>query len=238
MWHDVECADFAADLGVWRALAGRAGGPGVLELGCGTGRVALDLAARGHDVTGLDADPALVGALGRRARRSGLPVRLEVGDARSFQLGRSFGVVVLPMQVVQLLGGRSGRHAMLESARRHLAPGGILAAALADPFEGLDAGRDLPPLPDIREQDGWVFSSAPLAARVEGSGVAIHRHRQAVSPDGELHESFYTVRLDALTAGQLAQEGRDAGYRALPELRAPATAAYVGSTIVVLEAPA
>ena len=79
VWHDVECAGYAADLPTWRALAEEAGGPGVLDLGCGTGRVAIDLAARGHDVTALDADPELVeqhGVAIERGHRE--PVRRQV----------------------------------------------------------------------------------------------------------------------------------------------------------------
>ena len=52
IWHDLECGGYVEDLPLWRELAGD--GP-VLDLGCGTGRVALDLAARGVPVVGLDA---------------------------------------------------------------------------------------------------------------------------------------------------------------------------------------
>ena len=51
IWHDVECGAYAADLPLWRELAAGRSGP-VLEIGCGTGRVALDLARDGHAVTG------------------------------------------------------------------------------------------------------------------------------------------------------------------------------------------
>ena len=47
VWHEVECGGYAADLPVWERLADAAGGA-VLELGCGTGRVALRLASRGN----------------------------------------------------------------------------------------------------------------------------------------------------------------------------------------------
>ena len=67
IWHDVECASYEADLPLWRDLAKAAGGP-VLDIGSGTGRVALDLAGRGHDVAAVDADSALIGALAERAR--------------------------------------------------------------------------------------------------------------------------------------------------------------------------
>jgi SAM-dependent methyltransferase len=234
VWHDVECASYAADLGLWRALADDAAGE-LLDIGCGTGRVALDLAALGHEVTGLDSDPALVAALSGRARERGLRVRTAVADARSFELGRKFTLVIAPMQVVQLLGGASGRAAMLGCAHAHLEPGGVFAAALADPFEDLPADESLPPLPDVREEAGWVFSSTPIAMRPEGNGTAIDRLRQAVSPEGELNESMATIVLDRLTPEQLEDEARGS-FRVLPRRAVPETDGYVGSTVVVLEA--
>ena len=85
VWHDVECAAYTADLDLWRSLAADAGGP-ILDLGCGTGRVALDLAERGFDVTGVDSDPELVEALRARARDRGLRADGVVADARSLDL--------------------------------------------------------------------------------------------------------------------------------------------------------
>ena len=72
-WHDVECASYSADLPLWGELAEEHGGP-VLDLGCGTGRVALDLARRGHDLTALDSDAELVRELAARARGLALKV--------------------------------------------------------------------------------------------------------------------------------------------------------------------
>jgi SAM-dependent methyltransferase len=233
----VECAGYAADLDVWRELAERTGGPGVLDLGAGTGRVALDLAARGHAVTALDADPDLMRALAARARARGLIVATVVADARSFALGRRFGLVVLPMQVVQLLGGPDGRRAMLRRGLAHLEPGGLLAAALADPWEGIDPEHALPPLPDMGEADGWVVSSAPVAVRAAPGAVLIDRVRQAVSPRGDLFEALTTIRLDALTRQELEDEAAALGYRVRAARHVPETEAYVGSTVVVLEAP-
>jgi SAM-dependent methyltransferase len=235
VWHDVECASYTADLDVWRELAEAAGGP-VLDIGCGTGRVALDLAEHGHDVTGVDSDPALVRELAARARERGLRVHAVAGDARALALGARFSLAIAPMQVVQLLGGTAGRAAMLDSVRLHLHRGAVLAVALADPFEGLPGDDVAPPLPDVRQEGGWIYSSMPVAVRDEGSGTAIDRLRQTVSPAGELSESMITITLDRVSAAELEEEARAAGFGVLARRSVPPTEDYVGSTVVVLEA--
>jgi SAM-dependent methyltransferase len=237
IWHDVECAAYEADLSTWRELAAAARGP-ILELGCGTGRVALRLAADGFDVTGLDADPELIDALRARSHRRGLNVAAVVADARSFALERTFSLVLAPMQVVQLLAGRRGRSEMLSRAYAHLRGGGILAIAAADPFEAVDDPESArPPLPDILETDGWVYSSTPVALRTAGGAVVIERLRSVVSPSGELTESLATISLDSCTADEIEAEGEAAGFAKRPRRSVDATRDYVGSTVIVLERP-
>lgn len=235
-WHDVECASYAADLPLWRELAAERGGP-VLDVGCGSGRVALDLAARGHEVVGVDSDPALVAALTARAAEAGLPARAVAADARALALEGRFPLAIAPMQVVQLLGGATGRAAMLAAVAHHLTPGGLLVIALADPFDAVPAGESQPPLPDILESDGWVLSSTPVAVRDEGDAVEIDRLRQAVSPGGELTEELATIVLDSCAPGTLEDEARAAGLTVAGRREVPSTADYVGSTVVLLEVP-
>ena len=80
-WHDLECGGYAVDLGLWRELAAAADGP-VLDVGAGTGRVALDLARHGVRVTALDVDGALLAELAARAGAEGLDVPVLEADAR------------------------------------------------------------------------------------------------------------------------------------------------------------
>jgi SAM-dependent methyltransferase len=130
VWHDVECGAYAEDLPLWRDLAMVHGGP-ILDVGAGTGRVTLHLAGQGHTVVALDRSADLLAAL--RARASGLAVETVVADARDVDLaGRRFGLILVPMQTIQLLGGADGRAAFLRCARPALAPSGLLAIAIAD----------------------------------------------------------------------------------------------------------
>jgi hypothetical protein len=199
--------------------------------------VALDLGAAGFEITALDADADLVDELARRARERELRIDTIAADARSFALERRFGLVIAPMQVVQLLGGPAGRRDMLGRVRDHLEPGAMFAAALADPFEAITPEQALPPLPDVRELDGWVLSSQPLAVRVETEGVAIDRLRQSVSPSGDLTEEMATIHLDWVSANELEHEAVAAGLRPAGREQVPETPDHVGSTVVLLEAP-
>lgn len=177
VWHDVECGRYAADLGLWRELAARERGP-VLDVGAGTGRVTLDLARAGHRVTALDVEPQLLGAL--RDRAGELPVTTVVADARDFDLGERFGLVIVPMQTVQLLDDRAG---FLAAARRHLAPGGLLAIAITAAMEDFGELEELPE-PDRGAVEQWRFASQPTAVRALPAATRIERVRRTFSPDG------------------------------------------------------
>jgi len=239
VWHDVECGSYAADLQLWEQLADGAEGP-VLELGCGTGRVALQLARRGHRVTGIDSDAALVGELRQRAGDETLPVRAEQADAATFSLGGCFALILAPMQLIQLLPHDRARDECLRTAAAHLEPGGALALAIVEETKtGPDAQigpPPFPPVPDVRELDDWVYSSLPLGAFEEGDSLVVERLRQTVSPAGQLEESQSAVRLRMLSASSLEKEGQAAGLRPAGRRDIKATESHVGSTVVLLEA--
>jgi SAM-dependent methyltransferase len=231
LWHDLECGSYADDLPLWRELAAGCAGP-VLDVGAGTGRVALDLARAGHAVVALDREAALLAALRERAGR--LPVEVVHCDARSFDLRRRFELIIVPMQTVQLLGGAGGRASFLRCARAHLQPRGVLAIAVAGALEAFDEERDEPPLPDIREIDGVVYGSRPVAVRDEGERVAIVRIREMVDARGNRTVAEDVVRLDRLDGATLAAEADAQGLRPQRPRDIAPTDEYVGSTVVVL----
>jgi SAM-dependent methyltransferase len=234
VWHDVECGGYREDLALWRELAAEEAGP-VLDVGAGAGRVALDLARHGHEVTALDRDPDLLAELAARARAAGVEVRTAVADAAGFELaGALFGLIIVPMQTIQLLPGRAARAAFLSSARDHLAARGLVALALSEELRGfvVDPAEPLPP--DVGERDGWRYLSFPVAIRPRGDVVVLERVRQAIAPDGSAITAGDAIELAALTADELEAEGAAAGLRTEPRVRIAQTDAHLGSTVVML----
>lgn len=232
-WHDAECGAYAADLPAWERLAEIHGGP-ILDLGAGTGRVALHLASRGHEVVAVDSDPDLLAALRKRAAARSLAVETNRGDVRRLDLGgRRFPLVVAPMQLAHLLDGSAGRSEAFARWAGALRSGGVIALAVLN--EPLPPSGTPDPLPDVREVDGWVHSSLPLEVRVEESTVELDRLRQTVAPDGQLTEERVTTVLDRLPRAQLERELSEAGLRVASAEPIAETADHVGSLLIVAE---
>jgi len=95
----------------------------VLDAGCGTGRVARELARRGVDVVGIDLDPDMLAT----ARRRSPELEWVQADLASFDLGRTFDLIVAAGNVMILLTPRT-EPAVLANLARHLRPDGWLIA--------------------------------------------------------------------------------------------------------------
>jgi len=232
VWHDVENGGYDADLPLWRELAREAGGP-ILDLGAGTGRVALHLAAAGYDVTALDSDQALLDELARRAAERDLAVDCISADARRLPAGGRYALVVAPMQFVQILGGPSARGELLAGAVACLRRGGTFAAAIADLDEAVAVEDPEPPLPDVDQRGGWIYASLPLDVRPEPGGVAVEWLRQKVSPAGTLTEERHTQMLDSVDPGDFEREAAGHGLIPVARYEVSQTTAYIGSTVIV-----
>ena len=123
--------DPSGDAAFYRALAQETGGP-VLEMGCGTGRVLLPIAALGIPCVGVDASPAMLAAL--RAKNPPPNVELVEGRMESVDLGdRRFRLVTSPFRAFLHLLDVPSQLAALANVRRHLAPGGAFAFDVFDP---------------------------------------------------------------------------------------------------------
>jgi SAM-dependent methyltransferase len=122
----------------------------VLDAGCGTGRVAVELARRGVDVIGVDSDPDMIDA----ARAKAPDLRWIIADLAELDLPDRVDVVVLAGNVVPYV-AVDRRARALAACARHLVPGGVLLAGFAL----------RPDWPDLAAYDGWCTAAglAPAA---------------------------------------------------------------------------
>ena len=150
----------------------------VLDAGCGTGRVAIELARRGVEVVGVDVDPAMLSV----ARRKGPAIEWVEADLTTVDLGRRFDVVVMAGNV--LLFVSSGTEAaVVDRLAAHLDPGGRLVAGFS-----LDRGLTLADYDAMAAAAGLTlderFATWERGPFVAGSGAdyAVSVHRSPTSP--------------------------------------------------------
>jgi SAM-dependent methyltransferase len=227
VWHDLECGSYAADLAVWLELAEGCGGS-ILDVGAGTGRVALPLARAGHRVVALEREVELASELRRRA--AGLDVEVICADACDFSLAEEVGLAIVPMQTVHLLEDLA---AFLRCVHAALRDGGLLAVALlgdgVEPFE-------LELEPDATEIAGVHYASAPTALRREDGAIVLERRRTQSQAGATQSEKIDTIRLRELDAAALERSARSAGFHTLASRAIPPTREHVGSEIALMEA--
>jgi SAM-dependent methyltransferase len=138
------------DVPFWRQLAANAGGT-VLELGCGTGRIALPLGRAGVSLVGIDRSEAMLARARQRVRRSRLGdrVRLIRGDIRHLPFRALFSLAIAPYGILQSLLRERDLKATLAAVYDAIEPGGAF---------GLELVADLPSWEEYRKRislKGW-----------------------------------------------------------------------------------
>ena len=130
-WADVYDSVYSYvrdDIPFYVEQARRSEGP-VLELGCGTGRVAIPIAEAGIEIVGIDSSQAMLDVAGQKAGRLAGPggrLSLVHADMRDFSLGRTFELVTVPFRGFLSLLSVEDQTSTLSNVKRHLAPGGRL----------------------------------------------------------------------------------------------------------------
>jgi SAM-dependent methyltransferase len=135
--------DYLPDLDLVREIAARTGGP-ILDLACGTGRIALALARDGYEVVGLDFNAEFIARAEAEAERVRAElrgtVRFEVGDARRLRLPERFGLIVMMDQAFKYLLHHEDHLDCLQSVRDHLREDGRFLVEHRCLFKLPDAG--------------------------------------------------------------------------------------------------
>ena len=129
--YDDSVPDWPGEIEFYQALAAKVKSDGgtVLEIACGTGRVAIRLAQDGVNVVGLDLSPEMIEIFTQKSEGLGTARWVE-GDMRSFQLEEMFDLALIPGHAFQNLNVPQDQVACLECIKRHLNPGGVLVVHL------------------------------------------------------------------------------------------------------------
>ncbi len=156
--------DAAAD--VLAGLAGLAAGGRALELGIGTGRIALPLARRGVQVHGIDMSRAMVARL--RAKPGGDQVGVTIGDFATTTVDGTFSVAYLVFNTIMNLTTQQAQVACFRNAAAHLAPGGCFVIEVMIPdLRSLPAGQNAVPFHVSATR--WAFDIYDVATQAMSS---------------------------------------------------------------------
>ncbi len=149
-FYDAIHGDYRDDTGLWFSFAGRTDRP-VLEVGTGTGRIALELARAGHAVTGIDASVSMLARARAKAEADALDVTLIEGRVADLALERDhYGLVLLPLDVFLYCEDGEEQVELLRQLGEAMVFNGLLAIDLPGPAASLD--------PDSNGQQVLVFS--------------------------------------------------------------------------------
>jgi SAM-dependent methyltransferase len=155
--YDLRGIAWPNELDFYMRLAAEVGpGTRVLEVACGTGRVAHPLARAGVRVTGLDISPEMLAVARATTRDAGNP-RFVAGDMRTFELPDRFELAIIPAHSFQSMTSASEQLAALGRIRSHLVTGGRLV---------VHVNHDS--LADLAEMDGVERSGQTITDPITG----------------------------------------------------------------------
>ena len=149
--------NFTDDVDMYVKLAGRKKNE-ILELGCGTGRIVIPLAEKGHPVTGIDfSEPMLNCArikIGKCPPQAARRITLMLGDISNFSLDRQFDVVIIAFNSLLSVPGFRRQQAVLANAWNHLKPGGKLVVSVINPDLNVFSEK----VPYVKHAGSWIDS--------------------------------------------------------------------------------
>jgi SAM-dependent methyltransferase len=218
-FYDNDYRNYSDDIQLVVDLAQDAGET-ALELGCGTARVLIPLAATGCRVTGIDSSPALLALAQRKAEQAGITARLELfeDDLRSFTLPeKGFDFVYCVSNTLMHLNTQADQLAALRTAYAHLRPGGRLLIDLFNPdIPHLSAIAGVQELADRWEDEErgatvlkWVVRRVDVAQQLQETTFIY----ESVFADGRVEKAVlpFTLRFLWPSEGVLLLE--KAGFR-------------------------
>jgi SAM-dependent methyltransferase len=207
------------DIARYRELAAQSAGP-ILELCCGTGRVAIPLARSGFDIVGVDLFPAMLDRLRERLGSEPEPVAKRVTlvqqDVAKLSLDRNdFGLVILAFNSLLCLTDFDAQINTLQGARRHLVRGGRIAVDAINPLR-LPFDGDPVPKPFFTrrsEASGQTYTRfAALGAFEATQRQRLHGWYDEILADGIVKRTAYEMHWRPIFRYELELMLRLAGF--------------------------
>jgi SAM-dependent methyltransferase len=187
------------DVARYRELAAEAGGE-VLELCCGTGRVAIPLARDGHRVTAVDLSGGMLAGLRDNLAREAEEVRSRLTvlqeDVTELDLNKTFAFAFMAFNSLMCIPDFAGQEAALAAAARHLAPGGLLAVDLVNPL-ALDVNGDPVAKPFFTRRNpttGNTYTRFAMMGPIDAEQRQhMHGWYDEVETDGRVRRTHYSM---------------------------------------------
>jgi SAM-dependent methyltransferase len=207
-YYDLENAEFTEDLDFWIELAETHSGP-ILELGCGTGRVLLNLARRGHAVTGVDNSPEMLARLRAKleaASERHLPAAPAIVQAgmEDFELPERFGLTLVPYNTFMHLQTQQAQLDALARIRRHMRPGGTLALDVVNAAEAYAAQEQALTLErSFMDGERTVQQFASIALDRAGQTARVTWIYDSTGPDGSVQRTIVPLTLRYCFAAEM-----------------------------------
>lgn len=164
-------------------LARDADGP-VLEVGCGTGRIYLELLRAGVDADGIDISEEMLGVLEQKADDADLAPSVRQADMRAFDPDREYDLVIVPFRTFLHNVTRADQQAALRNFRDALAPGGRLALNVYVPSFDVICERYGEPSTQTVTQDGEEYTLTDLT-RIADEVEQVAETERTIERDGE-----------------------------------------------------
>lgn len=194
-FYDAIHGEFRDDTGLWASFAGRTDRP-VLEVGCGTGRIALELARQGYAVTGVDPSNAMLSLARKKAEDDAIDVSFIEGRVLDLTLETEhYGFVLLPLDVFLYCADGEEQRATLVRLREALVFNGVIAVDLPGPAAWLD--------PDANGLQRLVFSGETADGR---HFDCFHLHEDDLATQTRyLRVSYETHESDGLVRRRISE---------------------------------
>lgn len=185
-------ADFTDDIPFFLESARRHGGP-ILELGCGTGRVLLELASTGFQTVGVDHNPAMLSRIDMRHAPDS-PIRLVVADLEALPFDGPFRLIISPCSTIGYL-DQAALARCLDSIRRLIALDGRLVMDLPSPHQPPLENEAIDPLEWFHEPNRGTDVQVSADQRlIDASLVDIDWHYDEMLADGHVQRHSFRRR--------------------------------------------